>query len=75
MPRPNALNTTALSYAGQTESCGPRRLFAAELDRLGVKSICGVLAQTDCGFITARVYRAATSNPKSARAIRDEILC
>lgn len=40
----------------------------------GVEAICRTLAATECGFITARGYRAAQRRPASARALRDEIL-
>jgi putative transposase len=43
-------------------------------DRFGVESICRTLGATECGFLTARGYRAAKSRPASARGLRDELL-
>jgi len=43
-------------------------------ERFGVEAICRTLAATDCGFITARGYRAATTRPPSARSVRDDML-
>lgn len=43
-------------------------------DRFGVEPICRTLRATECGFITSRAYRAAKTRPRSARAVRDEIL-
>lgn len=43
-------------------------------DRFGVEAICRTLAATECGFLTARGYRAAKTRPRSARAVRDELL-
>ena len=43
-------------------------------DQFGVEPICATLAGTECGFITARGYRAAKSRPPSTRALRDQVL-
>lgn len=43
-------------------------------DSFGVEAICRTMSATDCGFITARGYRAAKARPLSARAQRDQIL-
>jgi putative transposase len=43
-------------------------------DRFGVEAICRVLGATECGFLTARGYRAAKARPPSARALSDELL-
>lgn len=43
-------------------------------DRFGVEPICRVLGATEGGFLTSRGYRAAKTRPRSARAIRDELL-
>jgi putative transposase len=43
-------------------------------DRFGVESICRTLGATECGFLTARGYRAAKVRPASARALRDGLL-
>jgi hypothetical protein len=46
----------------------------AHRDRFGVVAICRVLGAAECGFLTARGYRAAVSRPPSARALSDELL-
>lgn len=43
-------------------------------DRFGVEAICRILGATECGFITARGYRAAKVRPPSARALSDQLL-
>jgi transposase InsO family protein len=43
-------------------------------DHFGVEAICRTLGATECGFITARGYRAAKTRPRSARAVSDELL-
>ena len=43
-------------------------------DRFGVEAICRTLRATECGFMTARGYRAAKTRPPSARALSDELL-
>jgi len=43
-------------------------------DQFGVEPICVTLGATECGFITARGYRAAKKRPASARSIKDELL-
>ncbi len=43
-------------------------------DRFGVEATCRVLNATECGFITARGYRAAKTRPPSARRLSDELL-
>ena len=43
-------------------------------DRFGVEAICRALGATECGFITARGYRAAKTRPPSARTVSDELL-
>jgi putative transposase len=43
-------------------------------DRFGVEAICRTLGATECGFLTARGYRAARTRPPSARRLRDELL-
>lgn len=43
-------------------------------DRFGVEAICRTLRATECGFLTARGYRAAKTRPASARALSDELL-
>lgn len=43
-------------------------------DQFGVEAICRVLNRSERGFITSRGYRAAKARPKSARALRDELL-
>ncbi|WP_375386171.1 IS3 family transposase, partial [uncultured Microbacterium sp.] len=43
-------------------------------DRFGVEAICRTLRATECGFLTARGYRAAKHRPASARAVRDGLL-
>jgi transposase InsO family protein len=43
-------------------------------DRFGVEAICRILGATECGFITARGYRAAKTRPPSARRLSDELL-
>ena len=40
-------------------------------DHFGVEAICRVMSKTECGFMTARGYRAAKSRPKSCRQLRD----
>jgi transposase InsO family protein len=42
--------------------------------RFGVEAICRTLRATDCGFLSARGYRAAKSRAPSARALRDGLL-
>jgi putative transposase len=42
--------------------------------RFGVEAICRTLGATDCGYITARGYRAARTRPPSARRLSDELL-
>jgi transposase InsO family protein len=42
--------------------------------RFGVEAICRTLRATECGFLTARGYRAAKARPPSARQVRDELL-
>jgi putative transposase len=43
-------------------------------DRFGVEAICRILGATECGFLTARGYRAAKTRPASARALSDRLL-
>lgn len=43
-------------------------------DRFGVEAICRTLGATECGFMTARGYRAAKNRPLSARAMSDQLL-
>lgn len=43
-------------------------------DQFGVEAICRTLRATECGFITARGYRAAKTRLPSARAVSDELL-
>lgn len=43
-------------------------------DRFGVEAICRTLGATECGFMTARGYRAAKNRPASARALSDQLL-
>lgn len=43
-------------------------------DRFGVESICVVLGDTECGFITSRGYRKAKTRTMSARALSDSLL-
>jgi putative transposase len=43
-------------------------------DRFGVEAICRTLGATGSGFLTVRGYRAARTRPRSARAIRDDVL-
>ena len=43
-------------------------------DHVGVKAICRILRATECGFLTARGYRAAKTRPVSARALSDQML-
>ena len=43
-------------------------------DRFGVEAICRTLRATECGFLTARGYRAAKTRPASTRTVRDEML-
>jgi putative transposase len=43
-------------------------------DRFGVEAICRTLGATECGFMTARGYRAAKLRPVSARRLRDGLL-
>jgi len=43
-------------------------------ERFGVEGICRTLGATECGFLTARGYRAARSRPPSARRLRDDLL-
>lgn len=43
-------------------------------DRFGVEAICRALSATECGFLTSRGYRAAKTRPRSARAMRDDLL-
>jgi putative transposase len=43
-------------------------------DRFGVEAICRILGATECGFLTARGYRAAQTRRPSARALSDELL-
>jgi len=42
--------------------------------RFGVEAICRTLGAAECGFLTARGYRAAKTRPLSARALSDELL-
>lgn len=50
------------------------RFIEAFRDRFGVEAICRTLGATECGFLTARGYRAARARPPSARRLRDELL-
>ena len=50
------------------------RYVDAFRDRLAAGAICRVLGAAECGFLTARGYRAAVSRPQSARALSDEPL-
>ena len=50
------------------------RFIAQFADRFGVEAICRILGAADCGFITARGYRAARTRPPSARALSDALL-
>ena len=43
-------------------------------DQFGVELICRTLRAAIVGFLTSRGYRAAKARPRSARAIRDELL-
>lgn len=43
-------------------------------DRFEVEAICRTLGVTQCGFLTARGYRAAKTRPVSDRAVRDGLL-
>lgn len=43
-------------------------------DRFGVEAICRILGAAECGFLTARGYRAARSRPPSARRLSDDLL-
>ena len=43
-------------------------------DRFGAGAICRTLGAAECGFLTARGYRAARARPPSARALSDELL-
>ena len=43
-------------------------------DRFGVEAICRILGATECGFLTARGYRAAMTRVPSARRLRDDLL-
>jgi putative transposase len=43
-------------------------------DRFGVEAVCRVLGAAECGFLTARGYRAALARPPSARTLSDELL-
>ena len=40
----------------------------------GVEAICRILGATECGFVTSRGYRAASSRPPSARTLSDQLL-
>jgi putative transposase len=50
------------------------RYVNAFRDRFGVEAICRILGAAECGFLTARGYRAALARPPSARRLRDELL-
>ena len=50
------------------------RFISAYRDRFGVEAICRTLGAAECGFLTARDYRAAAARPPSARALSDELL-
>ena len=50
------------------------RFIEAHRDRFGVEAICCTLGATECGFLTARGFRAAQARPPSARRLRDEVL-
>ena len=50
------------------------RFIEVHRDRFGVEAVCRVLGATECGFLTARGYRAAKARLPSARALRDELL-
>ncbi len=50
------------------------RFIGQFADRFGVEAICRTLGATECGFITARGYRAARARPPSARAVSDALL-
>ena len=43
-------------------------------DQFGVEAICRTMRATECGFMSARGYRAAKSSPPSARALQDQLL-
>jgi transposase InsO family protein len=43
-------------------------------DQFGVEAICRIMRSTECGFLTARGYRAAKSRPPSARSLSDQLL-
>jgi putative transposase len=40
----------------------------------GAGAICRILGAAECGFLTARGYRAALARPPSARRLRDDLL-
>lgn len=50
------------------------RFIEVHRDRFGVEAICRTLGATECGFLTARGFRAGQSRPPSARALSDELL-
>ena len=50
------------------------RYVDAFRDHFGVEAICRTLGATQCGFLTARGYRAAKTRPVSARAMSDQLL-
>ena len=43
-------------------------------DHFGVEAICHILRATECGFLTARGYRAAKTRPGSVGALSDQML-
>lgn len=43
-------------------------------DRFGVEAVCRTMGAAECGFLTARGYRAALARPPSARRLSDELL-
>ncbi|ODT25848.1 MAG: transposase [Microbacterium sp. SCN 69-37] len=50
------------------------RFISMFRERFGVEAICRTLGATECGFLTARGYRAAQTRPRSARRLRDDLL-
>jgi transposase-like protein len=74
--RANEILRTASAYFA-AEPGRPRdemiRCVNAFRDRFGVEAICRILGAAECGFLTARRYRAALARPPSARRLRDEL--
>lgn len=69
-----SLTVTCLDRLGRTTVDTVITVRDLDAGGIRVEAICRVLGATECGFITSRGYRAAQARPRSARAIRDDVL-